>query len=305
MTSKNLETKNTETKCSMTSLIGCPNAGKSTLLNHIVGNKVSIVTPKVQTTRSLINGITTYKDAQLIFVDTPGIFEPNRKLEKAMVKTAWHGIKHCEFICLLIDASAGLNERVQSIIDELKKRKIDPIILINKVDIASNNKVDLIMQSLEAQNFKNIFQISALTGKGLDNFLEYIYTGSPKSPWLYPENEITSAPLKFLASEVTREQLFLQLEEELPYKLTVETDHIEYKKDSSIKIDQVIIVEKDGHKQILLGKNGNKIKNIGTKARLELEQILERKIHLFLHVKIRKDWESNPETYRYMNMQLP
>lgn len=310
-----LESSNSQKAISVC-VIGKPNAGKSSLLNKIIGHKISIVTPKVQTTRSIITGVVTLNDTQLIIFDTPGIFEPKKKLERAMVRCAWSSLNDADMVLLIIDSTKEVDDATRQIIKRLQSLKIKPVILLNKIDLKSNHiqKIEqdlneFFTDSIYATDTKSsanpvIFKISALSGLGIDKLLNHI-TGQAKiSPWLYEEDDMTNLPMRFLASEITREQLFLHLNEELPYNLTVQTETWEELKDKSVKINQVIVVAKDNYKTIILGKNGAKIKQIGTNARHEIEKVLGLKAHLFLFVKVREAWESNPEFYHYMGLKI-
>ena len=274
-------------------IIGKPNAGKSTLLNHIIGEKISIVTPKVQTTRTAITGIVTKGDVQLILFDTPGIFEPKRLLEKAMVRCAWSTISDVDIVLLILDSSKKLNDLTKKILTRIKERNIPVVFLFNKVDLKSKNLAENKLYIQENFNTPLSFDISALTGKGIDKLLTFLKSKAKESAWLYDEDDMTNLPMRFLASEITREQLFLQLDQELPYNLTVESESWQEQKDGSVKINQVIIVAREAYKSIILGHKGQKIKEIGTKARENIEQLLGFKIHLFLFVKVRKNWETN------------
>jgi GTP-binding protein Era len=283
-------------------IIGKPNAGKSSLLNRLVGQKISIVTPKVQTTRSIITGITTIGDTQVILYDTPGIFEPKAKLEKAMVRCAWSSLSGADMVMMIIDSTKKLDAMTLQIIDRMRSLKINVVFLLNKIDL----KVDLapITAYLKDKfDEPTIFNISAISGKGVEHLTDYILKNATPSPWLYDEDDITTTPMRFLASEITREQLFLNLHEELPYNLTVETEKWEENKNSSIKINQVIVVSRENYKMMILGKGGHKIKEIGQAARLEMEKSFERTVHLFLFIKVR-DWESSPQYYSYMGLKM-
>jgi GTPase len=292
------------TKASFIAISGSPNVGKSTLLNKIIGDKISIVSPKVQTTRSTLNGIYNQDDTQLVFVDTPGIFTPTRPLEEAIVNAAWTGLQGLDMILLVIDSVRGICADTQNIIDAIHPENL--ILILNKKDLVTTEKLNRLITALEAMGkFKKIFSISAIKNEGVKGFLDYLIKNSPASPWYYPEDQITTSPVRLLASEVTREKLFLALSDELPYHLTVETESWEEKKDGSVKINQSIFVSRDGHKQIVLGSNGQMIKKIGTLARLEIEKLLDCKVHLFLFVKVRENWFTDPERYKYLGMQPP
>ncbi len=288
-------------------IVGKPNAGKSSLLNRIIGQKLSIVTPKVQTTRSIITGVVTIKDTQLILFDTPGIFEPKKQLEKAMVRCAWSSLNGADIVALIIDSTRKLDDQIIKILERLKALKMVPAFLLNKVDLINSNSdnIENTEQYLKEQfPQSNIFKISALSGEGVDGLLSYICDKASISPWLYGEDEMTNLPMRFISSEITREQLFLQLHEELPYNLTVQTEAWEELKDKSVKINQVIVVSRDNYKSMILGKHGARIKEIGTNARQEIEAFFGFKVHLFLFVKVRELWENNPEFYRYMGLKF-
>jgi GTP-binding protein Era len=285
-------------------IIGKPNAGKSTLLNKIIGQKISIVTPKVQTTRSIITGIITLGETQLILFDTPGIFEAKKRLEKAMVKCAWSSLNGADIVVLILDSGAKIDEMMNTIISRLKELGKKVVFLLNKIDIKSKYYLDNLNYLTEKFPDSTKFNISALTGTGVDGFIECLKNNSRKTNWLYESDDITNLPMRFLASEITREQLFLNLHQELPYNLTVESESWQTQKNGSVKVNQVIIVSRDGYKNMIIGKKGEKIKEIGTKARLNIEELLGIKIHLFLFVKVRKSWEDNPELYHSMGLKF-
>lgn len=298
------------TRCGFFAIIGAPNAGKSTLLNRVVGAKIAIVTPKVQTTRSRIVGIALHGAAQLVFIDTPGIFAPSRRLERAMVEAAWTGVADTDGIVLLIDASAARNgvpdRDAQAIVAALKEQNRRAVVAINKVDAVERTKLLDLAAWIDAQGIADdIFMISALTGDGVTDLLNSLVKRAPQGPWHYPEDQISEIPLRQLAAEVTREKLFLALRQELPYALTVETETWEERKDGSVKIDQVIYVRRDSQKKIVLGKGGQQIKKVGADSRTDLESILERRVHLFLFVKVRDNWVDDPERYRAMGLEFP
>lgn len=284
-------------------IIGKPNAGKSSLLNKLIGQKISIVTNKVQTTRSIITGIVTIKDTQLIILDTPGIFEPKKQLEKAMVRCAWSSLHGVDLVLLIIDSTKPIDQFTLQILKKLQNLKINLMFLLNKIDIPSKyiEEIENIIRSqfIDA----NIFKISVLNGENINNLLNYIQSQAKLSPWLYEEDDVTNLPMRFLAAEITREQLFLNLHQELPYNLTVQTEMWQENNDKSIKIHQVIVVSKNSYKIIILGKNGCKIKEIGSKARIEMQIAFDCKIHLFLFVKVRELWENDPHSYSHMRLQ--
>ena len=291
-------TDSVQTRCGFIAIVGAPNVGKSTLINHIVGAKVSIVSHKVQTTRSRFRGLSIFKSSQLVFVDTPGIFSPRRQLDRSMVSAAWKGANDADIITLLVDSARGLDEETRHIIKTLKEQKKTAIGVLNKIDVVDKSKLLKLAQDLEETGvITQIFMLSAIKGDGVTDFLDELADMVPEGPWLYPEDEIADTPLMLWAAEITREQLYHQLNQELPYAATVETDSLVEKDDSSITINQVIYVERPGHKGIVLGKGGSKIKSIGATARRELEKLLERRVHLMLFVKVSKNWAEDPEHY--------
>jgi GTP-binding protein Era len=288
-----------ETRCGFVAIIGAPNVGKSTLLNAVVGTKVSIVSPKVQTTRSRVLGIAMHGAAQIIFVDTPGIFSPRRRLERAMVSAAWEGAADADLIALLVDASRTRDEDTAAILDRLARSGRKALLVLNKVDLVKKpTLLDLARRLNERGLFESTFMVSALTGDGIPDLIEHLSKAVSSGPWLFPEDQVSDMPQRLLAAEITREQIFLQLHQELPYRAAVETESWEEKADGSAKISQVIYVEKEGQRAIVLGKGGSRIKAIGAAARKELEEILEIRVHLFLFVKVRENWSDDPERYR-------
>ncbi|MGI9482072.1 MAG: GTPase Era [Hyphomicrobiales bacterium] len=304
MVSSQIEVK--ETRCGVVALIGAPNVGKSTLLNQLVGSKISIVTHKVQTTRARVRAIAIEDESQVIFVDTPGIFAPKRMLDKAMVEAAWGGAADADITVLLLDARAGLDEETEEIIKGLEKAGIKAHLAINKIDLIPNEQLLPLTQSLtERFAFGEVFLISALSGDGVEKLRTFLAETSPAGPWLYPEDQIADIPMRLLAAEVTREKLYLRLHQELPYASTVETEKWSQLKDGSVRIEQVVFVERSSQKKIMLGKNGDTIKAIGRAARLELEEMLETKVHLFLFVKVRGKWAQDPDRYHHMGLELP
>lgn len=297
----------TDTSAGFVALIGEPNAGKSTLLNRMVGAKVSIVTHKVQTTRARIRGVAMEGNAQLVFVDTPGIFAPRRRLDRAMVAAAWSGAADADLVVLLIEAHRGVTEGVKVILEALNERagKRPVALAINKIDKVKADKLLALSQELNnLYNFDETFMISAERGHGVDDLREWLATQVPAGPWLYPEDQIADLPLRMIAAEMTREKLTLRLHQELPYQLTVETENWEDRKDGSVKIDQLVYVMRDGHKGILLGHKGETIKAVGKAAREELEEFLGRKVHLFLQVKVRPNWLNEAERYSEMGLNF-
>ena len=289
------------TRAGFVALIGEPNAGKSTLLNRMVGAKVSIVTHKVQTTRTRIRGVAMEGVAQIVFVDTPGLFRPRRRLDRAMVKAAWGGAADADLIVLLIEANRGLTEGVATIIDRMKDQIPQGqavALAINKIDkVKAEVLLALAEKMNEAFPFAKTFMISAEKGYGVKDLREWLGEQIPDGPWFYPEDQIADLPMRMIASEMTREKLTLRLHEELPYQLTVETEKWEDKPDGSTRIDQIIYVSRDGHKGIVLGNKGETIKSIGQAARADISEFLGRTVHLFLQVKVRENWQDEPERY--------
>lgn len=286
------------TRCGFVALIGAPNAGKSTITNHFVGSKVSIVSPKVQTTRTLVKGIGIFDNTQIIFLDTPGIFKPKRRLDRAMVASAWSGADDADITVLLVDAKKGFDDETRAIIADLKKKNKSTVLLINKIDLVKKEALLALSSSLnEAFPFKETFFVSAATGKNLDEFYKYLADNLPESPWYYPEEQMSDMPLKLLAAEVVREKLFLFLQQEIPYALTVEPELWERREDGSVRAEMTIYVERDNQKIIILGKGGAMIKRIGQSARQELEKLLECRVHLFLFVKVRENWQEDAGRY--------
>jgi GTPase len=291
------------TRCGFCAIIGVPNAGKSTLVNALAGAKISIVSHKVQTTRARLRAIVVLGDSQIIFVDTPGIFKPKRRLDEAMVEGAWAGAAEADTVVLLCDVRRGLDHEVLVILDQLKKNGIAAFLALNKIDLVKPEALlELAAQFNEAFGFREIFMISALKGSGVDKLRERIAALMPEGPWLYAEDQIADVPLRFLAAETTREKLYDRLHEELPYASTVETEKWEERKDGSVRIDQVIYVERESQRKIVLGKGGQTIKALGKAARLELERAFERRVHLFLFVKVRENWAKDPERLRAMGL---
>jgi GTP-binding protein Era len=296
----------TDTRCGFVALIGAPNAGKSTLINALVGSKVAIVTPKVQTTRTLLRGIAMEGPAQLVFIDTPGIFAPRRRLDRAMVTTAWTGAHDADVVAVLIDAKGGLNDDAEALLKKLEEVRQPKVLILNKVDIVDKAKLLALAQAAnERGKFDATFMISALSGSGVADVRKWLADHVPAGPWHYPEDEVSDAPLRQLAAEITREKLYLKLHQELPYQSTVETETWTERKDGSVRIEQTIYVERDSQKKIVLGKSGQSIKAIGEASRRELAEILEKKVHLFLFVKVREGWGDDPERYRQMGLDFP
>ena len=286
-------------------LIGATNAGKSTLVNRLVGAKVSIVSHKVQTTRAIVRGIAIHDKAQIVFMDTPGIFKPRRRLDRAMVTTAWGGARDADFILFLIDAERGLKGDAMTILEGLKEVPQPKILALNKIDqVQHEDLLKLAAAANEMIDFARTFMISATTGSGCDDLLDYISKELPEGPWYYPEDQISDLPMRQLAAEITREKLFLRLHQELPYSSHVETEKWEERKDGSVRIEQVIYVERESQKKIALGKDGDAIKSISMASRKELAGILEQPVHLFLFVKVRENWGDDPERYREMGLDF-
>jgi GTPase len=294
------------TRCGFVALIGAPNAGKSTLLNALVGAKISIVTPKVQTTRALIRGIAIDGVAQLIFVDTPGIFAPRRRLDRAMVGSAWGSTQDAEIVALLIDAHKGVQEDEDAILRGLVDVRAPKVLVLNKVDLVDKPKLLVLTQALnERATFAATFMISARSGDGVADLKSYFAGHVPPGPWLYPEDQISDAPLRQLAAEITREKLYLRLHQELPYQSTVETDAWKELEDGAVRIEQTIYVERESQRKIVLGRGGQAIKAIGAAARADIAAAIEHPVHLFLFVKVREGWGDDPERYREMGLEFP
>jgi GTP-binding protein Era len=290
------------TRCGFVAVVGAPNAGKSTLVNALVGAKVSIVSPRVQTTRTLVRGIAMYGAAQVVFVDTPGIFQPKKRFERAMVAAAWAGAADAELVLLVVDAvkasKPGGEEDTDRIVADLKASNRKALLALNKVDLADKGKLLELAQRLNATGvFTEIFMVSALTGDGLERIREALAGLVPPGPWLFPEDEVTDMPSRLLAAEVTREKLFLNLKQELPYSCAVETERWEEKQDGSLRVEQVIYVTRESHRPIVLGNGGQRIKTIGASARRELEEMFDRRVHLFLHVKVNERWNEDRSLY--------
>ncbi len=293
------------TRCGYVALIGAPNAGKSTLLNRLVGQKLAIVTPKVQTTRSRLLGIATEDETQLIFVDTPGIFAPRRRLDRAMVAAAWAGAADADIAVLLVDAAHGVDDDTRGIVERLKTARRPAVLALNKIDLVRRDSLlGLADQLFKLGNFTQIFMISGLNGSGVDDLHTYFAATVPEGPFLFPPDQLSDAQERFLAAEVTREQVFLQLHDELPYSATVETESWEDRPDGSVRVDQVIYVRRPGQRAIVLGEGGKRIKTIGARARAELSTMLDRKVHLFLFVKVRDNWVDDPERFAPLGLDF-
>ncbi len=294
------------TRCGFVALIGAPNAGKSTLINALVGAKVAIVSHKVQTTRAAVRGIVMSGGTQIVFVDTPGIFRPKRRLERAMVDTAWGGARDADMVALLIDAAAGLTDEAMVLLAGLAEIARPKLLILNKIDIVPREKLlALTAAANEHVAFERTFMISALTADGLADLTGWLAGRLPAGPWLYPEDEVTDLPLRQMAAEITREKIFERLHQELPYRTTVETDQWQEQKDGSVRIEQTIFVERDNQKKIVIGAGGATIKAISMAARKEITVLAEQPVHLFLFVKVRENWSDDPERYRAMGIEFP
>jgi len=286
-------------------LVGAPNAGKSTFVNQLVGTKISIVTHKVQTTRALVRGIVIHESAQIVLVDTPGIFRPRKRLDRAMISTAWSGARDADILLLIVDAQAGVTDEVAEILAGLGNVHKPRILVLNKIDRV---RPPVLLELTAAINskvaFERTFMVCALKGAGCADVLDYLAQALPQGPWYYPEDQISDMPMRQLAAEITREKLYLRLHDELPYSSTVETERWEERKDGSVRIEQVVYVERQSQKKILLGHKGSTIKAIGQAARKEISGILEQPVHLFLFVKVRDNWGNDPERYREMGLNF-
>jgi GTP-binding protein Era len=293
-------------RCGFLAVIGAPNVGKSTLVNAMVGSKVTIVSPKVQTTRAIIRGIAIEGDAQLIFVDTPGIFAPRRRLDRAMVATAWSGAYDADIVALVVDARRGLDDETQTIAAKLADVPATKILIINKIDlVAKPSLLGLVRTANERIPFAATFMVSATSGDGVGEVKRWLASHVPLGPWHYPEDQISDAPLRALAAEITREKIYLRLHQELPYRSTVETEAWSELKDGAVRIEQTIYVERESQRKIVLGKGGQTIKAIGAEARKEIATLIEKPVHLFLFVKVREGWGDDPERYREMGLEFP
>ena len=294
------------TRCGFVALIGAPNVGKSTLVNALVGSKVTIVSRKVQTTRALIRGIVIDEGAQIILVDTPGIFLPKRRLDRAMVTTAWSGAHDADLVCVLLDAKAGLDEEADAILTKVASVDHQKILVLNKIDLVPREKLLALAKAAnERLAFAETFMVSALSGDGVVDLRHALARMVPQGPFLYPEDQMSDAPMRQLAAEITREKIYQKLHQELPYQSTVETDSWTERKDGSVKIEQTIFVERESQRKIVLGKGGATIKSIGAASREEIAEILEVPVHLFLFVKVRENWGDDPDRYRQMGLEFP
>lgn len=295
-----------KTRCGFAALIGAPNSGKSTLLNQLVGTKISIVSRKVQTTRRAVRGIAIEGNAQIIFVDTPGIFAPKRRLERAMVASAWGTSSEADVAALLVDAGKGITAEVEAILERLPQIAAPKILVLNKIDMVEPPRLLELSARLNGSfPFAQTFMISALRGDGVAKFKQALAALMPEGPWLYPEDQISDAPLRLLAAEITREKLFERLHDEIPYALTVETERWQDLPDGSARIEQTIYVMREGHKKIVIGEGGRTIKAIGMAARKEIMAAAGQNVHLFLFVKVRENWLDDPERYREMGLDFP
>jgi GTP-binding protein Era len=295
-----------EHRCGFVALIGAPNVGKSTLTNALVGSKISIVTPKVQTTRATMRGIAMEGSAQLIFVDTPGIFSPRRRLDRAMVGTAWGSAQEADIVALLVDGRKGLEQDDEAILKALGEVRPKKVLVLNKVDLVDKPALLALTETLNGRAaFAATFMVSARSGDGVADLKGWFAAHVPVGPWLYPEDQISEAPLRQLAAEITREKLYLRLHQELPYQSTVETESWKELKDGSVCIEQTIYVERESQRKIVLGKGGQTIKAIGAAARADIAAAAEQPVHLFLFVKVREGWGDDPERYREMGLEFP
>ncbi|MEN0040088.1 MAG: GTPase Era [Pseudomonadota bacterium] len=304
--SDNATASEAPSRAGFVALIGAPNAGKSTLINRLVGTKVSIVSHKVQTTRTVVRGITNRGNTQIVFADTPGIFQPRRRLDRALVDAAWGGAKDADMVCLLIDSERGIKGDAERILAQLADVSLPKVLILNKIDrVPHDQLLALIAKANEVVEFDQTFLISALKGDGCEDYMNYLEGALPEGPHLYPEDQISDLPVKMLAAEITREKIFLRLHQELPYSAHVEVEGWEERKDGSVKIDQVIYIQRTAHKKMVIGSKGETIKAISTAAREELSELLDRKVHLFLFVKVRENWIDDPERYVEMGLEFP
>jgi GTP-binding protein Era len=295
-----------ETRCGFIALIGAPNAGKSTLINALVGTKVSIVSHKVQTTRALVRGIAIEARSQLVFIDTPGIFAPRRRLDRAMVTTAWTGAHDADLAGVLIDARRGLDEEISALLDRVADVRHGRFLVLNKIDLVAKPALLALTQAAnERAAFETTFMVSALCNDGIADMRRWLAARVPAGPWHYPEDQVSDAPLRQLAAEITREKLYLRLHQELPYHSTVETVDWKELRDRSVRIEQTIYVERESQRKIVLGKSGKTIKAIGSDARREIAEAIEAKVHLMLFVKVRENWGDDPERYREIGLEFP
>jgi GTP-binding protein Era len=295
-----------QTRCGFVAMIGAPNAGKSTLVNALVGSKVSIVSRKVQTTRALLRGIAMVGATQLVLMDTPGIFNPRRRLDRAMVTTAWGGAHDADIVVVLIDAKKRIDDEATAILEKLAELHQPKVLVLNKVDLVDKPALLTLAQAIGAKTkFDATFMLSALSGDGVDDLKAWLGEHAPLGPWHYPEDQISDAPMRSLAAEITREKLFDRLHQELPYQATVETESWKELRGGAVRIEQTIYVERESQRKIVLGKGGATIKAIGAEARREIAELTEQKVHLFLFVKVREGWGDDPERYRSMGLEFP
>jgi GTP-binding protein Era len=294
------------TRCGFVALVGAPNAGKSTLLNALVGTKVSIVTQKAQTTRAQIRGVVTEGESQIVFIDTPGIFAPKRRLDRAMVEAAWAGAGDADYVALILDVQKGVTPEIEALLASLQDATSPKVLVLNKVDLIKREDLLKLAEDLNGRlRFEATFMISALSGSGVKDFLAWAMARIPLGPWHFPEDQLTDLTLALTAAEVTREKLFLRIHDEIPYNATVETEKFTVQKDGSYKIDQVIYLAREAHKKIVLGAGGQTIKSIGADSRKELMEMYDVPVHLFLFVKVREKWGDDPERYREMGLEYP
>ncbi len=298
-------------RCGFVAVLGAPNVGKSTLVNRVVGTKVSIVSPKVQTTRNRVLGIAMAGATQIVFIDTPGIFAPKRRLDRAMVSAAWRGARDADLILVLVDARRGVDAETRLIIDRLRATDRQAVLALNKIDLVARPPLLALAAKLNGERladeramFTDVFMISALDGDGVDDLVGALAAPLPPGPWHYPADQAADMPVRLLAAEITREKVFLQLQQELPYATAVETEAWTEGVDGSVRIDQVLYVRRDSQKSIVLGKGGRRIKAIGSESRKELEEMLGHRVHLFLHVKVRDKWPDDPERYRDLGLDF-
>lgn len=292
------------TRCGVVAIMGAPNAGKSTLVNAMVGSKVSIVSPKVQTTRTRVTGVAVDDAAQIVFLDTPGVFAPRRRLDRAMVDAAWRGATDADSVVLLVDAKRGFDDDTRRLVEGLEERRIAAILALNKVDLVKPQRLLALAAEINQRYpFSETFMISAETGDGVADLKRHLAGRMPAGPWLYPEDDLTDMPMRLLAAEVTREHAYRQLRQELPYSIAVETEAWQDQEDGSTRIDQVIFVRKESQRRIVIGVKGGQIKQIGAAARTELQNLLDRKVHLFLHVKVQENWDERREFYREWGLE--
>ncbi|CAA9540143.1 MAG: GTP-binding protein Era [uncultured Sphingosinicella sp.] len=290
-------------RCGLIAVVGAPNAGKSTLVNALVGQKVAIVSPKAQTTRTRLMGVAILGEAQILLLDTPGIFQPKRRLDRAMVAAAWGGAQDADLIALVVDAKTGFSSRIEDMLDTLKSRSEPKILVLNKVDVTPKEELlNLTVRLTERLDFEHIFMVSATTGDGVADLKAALAARVPDGPWHFPEDQVSDGTDRMLAAEVTREQLYLQLHAELPYASAVETEKYEERKDGSVAIHQQILVGRDTQRAIVLGKGGSRIRQIGEASRIQLSELLGRKVHLFLHVKVNPKWEEDRGLYREIGL---